>query len=117
MPRITALMADPKSELLHSITADGGRIQSWDVAGRGIDAHHRLEMESASQAGAASDLALLDLASGPALLATGPGAARLHVISDSGEIGTGRALAASTWGLSAPVDVEMMSLLGGGEML
>ncbi|SLN68519.1 Hemolysin, chromosomal [Limimaricola soesokkakensis] len=117
VPRITALMADPKSELLHSITADGGRIQSWDVAGRGIDAHHRLEMESANQAGAASDLALLDLASGPALLATGPGAARLHVISDSGEIGTGRALAASTWGLSAPVDVEMVSLPGGGEML
>lgn len=117
VPRITALMADPETGSLHSITADGGRIQSWDITGRGIDARHGLDMDSASQAGAASDLALLDFASGPALLATGPGAARLHLISDAGAIGAGRALAAPTWGLSAPVDVEMVSLPGGGEML
>lgn len=112
MPRVTALMADSETGLLHSITADGVRIQSWDITGRGIDARHGLEMVSASQAGAVSNLALLDLAWGPALLATGPGAARLHLISDAGAIGAGRAMAAPTWGLSAPVDVEMVSLPG-----
>ncbi|WP_432257141.1 calcium-binding protein [Limimaricola sp. AA108-03] len=117
MPRITALMADAETGSLHSITADGGRIQSWGITGRGIDARHGLEMDSASQAGAVSNLALLDLASGPALLATGPGAARLHLISDAGAIGAGRALAASTWGLSAPVNLEMVSLPGGGQVL
>jgi len=117
LPRITSLLADPETGLLYSITADGGRIQSWNAVGRGIDARHGLDMDSASQAGAASGLAMLDLASGPALLATGPGAAQLHMMSDSGEIGTGRALMAPTWGLSAPVDVEMVPLPGGGEML
>lgn len=85
--------------------------------GRGIDARHGFEMDSASQAGAVSNLALLDLASDSALLATSPGAPRLHLISDAGAIGTGRALTAPTWGLSAPVDVEMVSLPEGEKML
>lgn len=117
VPRITALMADTETGLLHSITADGGRIESWDITARGVDARHWIELDSASQAGAVPDLARLDLISGPALLATGPGAAGLHLISDAGGIGAGRTLSVPAWGRSAPVDVEMVALSGGGQVL
>lgn len=112
MPRITGLATGPDGSLF-SVTRSGGRIESWAVSTNGLSARHARDLDGPTRAGAAPDLAFLDLGSGPALLATGPGTARLHALSGSGAIGAGRSLPVSAWGVSAPVDTEVVALPGG----
>ncbi|EYD70562.1 calcium-binding protein [Limimaricola hongkongensis] len=115
MPGITALVARADDGALYSITRSGGRIEAWDTPASGLAPRHGRDLDGAARAGATPDLAFLDLASGPVLLATGLGAPRLHALPGSGTIGAGRALPLPGWGVSAPVDVETVTLPGGGQ--
>lgn len=117
MPRITALVTAPDDVSLYSITRSGGRIEAWETPASGLVPRHARDLDGAARAGAVPDLAFLDLASGPALLATGLGAPRLHSLSDSGRIGAGQALSVPSWGVSAPVDPEAVALPGGEWMV
>ncbi|MCP1166997.1 hypothetical protein NHG85_00395, partial [Limimaricola sp. ASW11-118] len=116
MPRIAALCLGPEADRLYSLGLAGGRIESWDLTGGGIEADQAEDLGGAAQPGASPGLALLDLDGDAVLFSAETGTPRLYDLGGNGAIGAGRALSVPSW-RAAPLDPEVVALPSGGQMV
>ncbi|WP_162620546.1 hypothetical protein [Limimaricola cinnabarinus] len=115
-PRISDLAFDADGATLFAITVAGGEVSAWNSGGTGLARIHARQIAGSPGAGPAPEVAPIELGGQAALIATGTGAPRLHMLQGDGGIGAARARPVG-WGNAAPADLETVKLQNGRIMV